>query len=269
MKRFIFYILSICIWSTSLGQTTITMEKIGGVYYVPGEINGLPLKFILDTGASDVYLSLTEAMFMVKNGYLKESDFGNKSYSQIANGQIVENTEVILKKMKVGSVTINNVKAMISNSIEAPVLLGQSAIQKLGPIQLNGNKLIVMNGRSNNTGSSSSSSMSSSSTSNKRIFVYRNQKIDLDKFIDDCDYNFESWLRSRDVDLKKYSAQIHTAYNKMMKAFREGRVRMNGSRSFSIEGDPTITNDNSGKFDAYGFVVNFFILALDHQRPLP
>lgn len=128
---------------SSFAQVTISMEKKGDVYYVPGAINGVPLKFIFDTGASNVYISLTEALFMLKNGYLSDDDFGDTSYSQIANGDIVENTEVLLKEVKVGSIIIKDVRAMVSNTISAPLLLGQSAIQKLGPIQLDGNKLIV------------------------------------------------------------------------------------------------------------------------------
>ena len=55
-------------WSIN-AQTIVEMSKEGGVYTVPCKVNGLPLKFIFDTGASDVSISLTEAIFMLKNGY--------------------------------------------------------------------------------------------------------------------------------------------------------------------------------------------------------
>jgi hypothetical protein len=38
-------------------KTKISMNKEGGVYVVPCKVNGLPLKFIFDTGASDVIQS--------------------------------------------------------------------------------------------------------------------------------------------------------------------------------------------------------------------
>ncbi|MCM1293699.1 MAG: tetratricopeptide repeat protein [Bacteroides sp.] len=122
------------------------MEKNGGVYYIPGKVNGLPLKFIFDTGASKVYISLTEALFMLKNNYISEADLGGKSYAQVADGSIVENTEVILREIEVGGIKLHNIKAYVSNSLDAPLLFGQSAIQKLGPIQINGNELIISNG---------------------------------------------------------------------------------------------------------------------------
>ena len=128
-------------------QVTVEMEQQGDIYYLQGKVNGLQLKFIFDTGASNVSLSLAEAIFMLKNGYLDQKDVKGVSYAQIANGDIVENTEVLLKSIEIGGVTISNVKALISHNLSAPLLLGQSAIQKLGPIQLDKNKLIIQNGK--------------------------------------------------------------------------------------------------------------------------
>ena len=84
---------------------------------------------------------------MLKNGYIKESDIGEKGYSQIANGDVVENTKVILRNIEIGGITIKDVAAVISNSLDAPLLLGKSAIQKLGPIQLDGNTLVIAKGK--------------------------------------------------------------------------------------------------------------------------
>lgn len=132
---------------SALGQIVIEMTPQGKVYSLPGKVNGLELNFIFDTGASDVYLSMTEAIFMLKNGYLTKNDFTGVSYSQIANGDIVENTIVVLREVEIGGIKLPNVTASISHNLDAPLLLGQSAIQKLGPIQLDGNRLIIQNGK--------------------------------------------------------------------------------------------------------------------------
>ena len=142
-----FFVGGILLPQQSYAQITIEMEQQGGIYYLQGKVNGLPLKFIFDTGASNVSLSLAEALFMLKNGYLDQNDIKGVSYAQIANGDIVENTEVLLKSIEIGGVAISNVKALISHNLSAPLLLGQSAIQKLGPIQLDKNKLIIQNGK--------------------------------------------------------------------------------------------------------------------------
>jgi len=49
----------------SNAQLVIKMKKINGVYTVPCKVNGRPLSFIFDTGASDVSLSLEEAIKMM------------------------------------------------------------------------------------------------------------------------------------------------------------------------------------------------------------
>jgi clan AA aspartic protease (TIGR02281 family) len=117
-------------------QTVIRMKKLGGVSVIPCKVNGLSLDFIFDTGASDVSLSMTEAIFMLKNGYLSASDIiGSNKYSD-ANGNIAEGVVVNLKEISISGLIIYNVKASIVKNNKAPLLLGQSAISKLGKIQL-------------------------------------------------------------------------------------------------------------------------------------
>jgi predicted aspartyl protease len=47
-------------------QTIITMEKHDNLNVVPCKVNDIPMKFIFDTGASTVSISLTEARFLLK-----------------------------------------------------------------------------------------------------------------------------------------------------------------------------------------------------------
>ena len=133
--------------SVSIAQTRILMENEGnGVYTIPCKVNGMPLKFIFDTGASDVVISLSEAVFMLKNGFLKSEDILGTSHSKIANGQITENTKIILREIEIRGLKLYDVTAIVMHEMSAPLLLGQSAIQKLGKIQLNGNELTIYDG---------------------------------------------------------------------------------------------------------------------------
>lgn len=116
-------------------QTVVKMEQNNGVYVMPCRVNGLNLKFIFDTGASDVSISLTEALFMLKNGYLSEDDLIGTEYYRIANGDIEEGTKIILRTIEIGKLKLYNVKASIVHNLSAPLLLGQSALSKLGKIE--------------------------------------------------------------------------------------------------------------------------------------
>lgn len=130
-----------------MAQTRILMEKQGGVYIVPCKVNGLPLNFIFDTGASDVSISLTEAIFMLKNGYLQKEDIGESVYFGIANGDVAKGTKLTIKEIEIGGLKLNNISASIVHESKAPLLLGQSVIEKLGTIQINKNELLILNGQ--------------------------------------------------------------------------------------------------------------------------
>jgi len=125
------------------------MSKEDGIYTVPCEVNGLKLRFIFDTGASTVCISLTEATFMLKNGYLNARDILGSSNSQIANGSIVENTIINLREIDIAGNKLYNIKAIVMNDLNAPLLLGQTAIQQLGRVELKGDELNIISGKSN------------------------------------------------------------------------------------------------------------------------
>ena len=124
----------------------IQMKKMyGGVYEVPCDINGLPLRFILDTGASTVSISSVEASFMLKNNFLKESDIKGKDYFSTATGEIREGTIINLRRIKVGDTELRNVEASVAHNQEAPLLLGQSVLERFGTVTIDNinSKLVI------------------------------------------------------------------------------------------------------------------------------
>ena len=116
----------------SRGDVVIMQEHSSGTYLVLCEVNGLRLSFIFDSGASDVSISLTEASFMLKNGYLSTSDIIDIQKYQIANGQLAEGYVINIRELKIGNQTLNNVRGSIVKSLNSPLLLGMTAIKKLG-----------------------------------------------------------------------------------------------------------------------------------------
>jgi len=149
-------------------QTRIKMRKEGGVYTLPCEVNGLKLRFVLDTGASSVCISLTEAMFMLKNDYISKDDFVGSSKSQIADGTIINNTRIILREIKIGKLKLENVEAVVLHELQAPLLLGQSVIQRLGTIQLKGDELVIIKPRKPSNRTNTNTAKASSSPASRR-----------------------------------------------------------------------------------------------------
>ena len=117
----------------------------GGTFEVPCSVNGLNLNMLFDTGASDVTISSVEANFMLKNNYLSKDDIKGKNYYQIANGDLVEGTVITLREVKVGDALLHNVDASVVKSQKAPLLLGQSVMERFGTITIDNinSKLII------------------------------------------------------------------------------------------------------------------------------
>ena len=122
----------------------VPFTKDNGVYKVKCEVNGLPLHFIFDTGASDVTISMVEATFMMKNGYLSDKDVvGSQKYMD-ANGNVSVGTIINLKEVYFGGQNLANVRASVVRNQKAPLLLGQSVLSRLGKIEIDNQKQALL-----------------------------------------------------------------------------------------------------------------------------
>ena len=98
---------------------------------------------MFDTGASDVTVSMVEATFMMKNGYLSSKDVvGNQRYVD-ANGEVSVGTVINLKDVNFGGLNLTNVRASVVRNQKAPLLLGQSVLSRLGKIEIDNSKNIL------------------------------------------------------------------------------------------------------------------------------
>lgn len=123
--------------------TEIPFVKEDGICKVKCSINGLPLHFVFDTGASDVTISTVEATFMMKNGYLNSKDVVGSQRYMDANGDINVGTVINLKKVAFGDMELNNVRASVVRSQKAPLLLGQSILGRLGKIEIDNSTRVI------------------------------------------------------------------------------------------------------------------------------
>ena len=190
---YILLIILLTFSSNSNSQTRIIMNKEGGIYTVPCKINGLPLKFVFDTGASDVSISLTEAMFMLKNGYLRKEDIGESIYYSIANGSVAKGTKINIREVEFGGLKLYNISASIVHETSAPLLLGQSVIEKLGKIQIDGSELTILT-KGNNSYNYSTNTEENYSTNNnspnyERTYTYQPVVETKKKKLNELDFN--------------------------------------------------------------------------------
>ncbi len=148
VHKLVIVILIGLIHSQCLSQTVIQMEEYGGLYRIPCKVNGAKMKLIFDTGADKVCLSLFMANYLYDNDYITDEDIVGSGATAVADGSIVNHIKINIKDIEIQGIHLKNVEAIVMDGQDAPLLLGQSAIKKLGKYSISGNKLIF---GSNNT----------------------------------------------------------------------------------------------------------------------
>ena len=121
------------------------MTKTGGVYQIPVLINGvLKLDFIFDAGAADVSISPDVALTLIRTGTVTDKSFlGTETY-KFADGSTAKSKVFIIKEIQIGNKKVNNVKASISKSVQAPLLLGQSVLNKFGKVTIDYKREVII-----------------------------------------------------------------------------------------------------------------------------
>lgn len=124
----------------------IKLKYQNGVYLVPTKLNNiLTMDFVLDLGASDVSLSPDIFLVLYRAGTIKDDDFIGQETYQFADGTTAKSSVFNIKSIQIGDKEIKNVRASISNSLSAPLLLGQSAMKKFSSYRIdNYQKLLIL-----------------------------------------------------------------------------------------------------------------------------
>lgn len=108
-------------------RSSVTLISNGqGHFLATGAINGAPVRFIVDTGASLVAMGPADAK-RAGIDYMA----GEKGYASTANG-VAEVYRVRLDKVQVGDIVMLNVEGLVHSSMDMPVvLLGMSFLGRL------------------------------------------------------------------------------------------------------------------------------------------
>lgn len=121
------------------GNIRIPFSHENGVLHIRASINGSPIKFVFDSGASDVTISATEASHLLKNGFLNKDDFTGQQNYVDANGDVNVGVTFNIAELTLGEVKLSNVQASVVNSQTASNLLGQSALSRFGKVSIDYN----------------------------------------------------------------------------------------------------------------------------------
>lgn len=123
--------------SNNSGQIIINKSQ-GNHFYANVKINGQNIRFMIDTGASDMSLTLSDAR---KLGINPKNLLFNKPY-QTANG-IIYGANITLDNIEFGPLNIRNFRASVNRSNMGTSLLGMSFLKKFSRYEFYQDKLIL------------------------------------------------------------------------------------------------------------------------------
>ena len=83
-----------------------------------------------------ISISQSVADDLYNKGKLRDSDFIGKGQFSDANGDITEGTIINLSSVTIGNRELNDVQACVTQGQNAPLLFGQSALQKFGKVSI-------------------------------------------------------------------------------------------------------------------------------------
>jgi len=112
------------------GPISVPLVRQGGTFAVPVLVNeAISLRFIVDSGASDVNIPTDVVNMLIRDGVISPSDFlGRKPYVLADGSRIVADTFRI-RAMRIGNRVVEDVTATVG-SASSPFLLGQSFLRR-------------------------------------------------------------------------------------------------------------------------------------------
>jgi clan AA aspartic protease (TIGR02281 family) len=123
----------------------IRVAAEAGAFVVPVVINGeIALKFVVDSGATDVSIPADVVSTLIRTGSLKPTDITGEREYELADGSRMLLKTFTIRSLRVGDVVVDNVRATISPP-QGAILLGQSFLRRFSSWSIdNANELLVL-----------------------------------------------------------------------------------------------------------------------------
>ena len=116
----------------------VLTESNGGNFYIIGEANGVRVRFLIDTGASDVVLSPADAASLgIDVGTL---DF-SRTYST-ANG-LGRGAPYTLDRLALGPIAVSDMEVSVNEAEMGSSLLGMTFLRRFRSFEIQGRRLIL------------------------------------------------------------------------------------------------------------------------------
>ncbi|WP_170421477.1 retropepsin-like aspartic protease family protein [Ruegeria arenilitoris] len=123
---------------TVTGQSIEVPRAPDGHYYLPVEVNGQPITFLVDTGASQIVLSSQDA----ERIGIDPDQLNYFGRANTANGQ-VRTAPVSLDTLTLGPITDRNISAWVNEGELNKSLLGMDYLHRFSNVQFANGRLLL------------------------------------------------------------------------------------------------------------------------------
>lgn len=149
MRFLLFYVCLFCLGSEVFAQTykiPFRRDPSSNLVLFELALNGVSAEFIFDTGASSIVINRAFFRKMQANNRISVRDQIGQGTSTVANGSSVPITVFNIKDVSVpGGLTLQNIEAVLINTANAPLLVGQTFFANFGLMTIdNVNKVLIL-----------------------------------------------------------------------------------------------------------------------------
>ncbi|SIQ41227.1 aspartyl protease family protein [Paracoccus thiocyanatus] len=109
-----------------------------GHYHLTAQVNGTPVRFVIDTGASSIALGPADA---ARIG-IDPQALAYAGQARTANG-VVETATVLLDSVVIGEIRDSRVPALVLRADLGQSLMGMSYLSRFARVSIEGNRLIL------------------------------------------------------------------------------------------------------------------------------
>ncbi len=123
---------------TSTGQGLLVQRAQDGHFWLRAEVNNMPVRFMVDTGASNIVLSPEDA----KRVGFSRGDLNFTNKAETANGSVMF-ARTHVKSFEIGTTAFYDVPITVNGADMQGSLLGMSVLNKFSSVEFRGDTLIL------------------------------------------------------------------------------------------------------------------------------
>jgi len=125
--------------SVAQSGASVTLPRAqDGHYYLTLELNGVPTRLVVDTGASEIVLTQADAERAGVD--MSRLIFSGRAFT--ANG-MVETAPVTLQSVSLGGITETNIRATVNRGEMTESLLGMSYLSRFSRLEISDGKMVL------------------------------------------------------------------------------------------------------------------------------